>query len=88
MYVKEAVNKAISELQGVISYPLSSVTEISHRNGGEGWQMMMEFIERKSIPDTQDLLGVYEVHIDEVGELTHYERIRVRRRMDLEDSVE
>ena len=88
MFVKEAVNKAISELQDVISYPLSSVTEISHRNEGEGWQILMEFIERKAIPDTQDLLGVYEVHIDEEGDLTHYERIRVRRRMDLEDHVE
>lgn len=88
MYAKEAVNKAISELQGVISYPLSSVTEINHRDEGEGWQVLMEFIERKSIPDSQDLLGVYEVHLDEVGELTHYERIRVRRRMDLEDRLE
>jgi hypothetical protein len=88
MYVKEAINKGVGELQGIIGYPLSGVTEINHRSEGEGWQMLVEFIERKSIPDTQDLLGVYEVFLDEVGELTHYERVRVRRRMDLEARIE
>jgi hypothetical protein len=49
----------------------------------EGWRVTAEVIERKSVPDTSDLLGVYELRLDEAGNLLRYERIRMRRRCDL-----
>jgi hypothetical protein len=40
------------------------------------------------LPDSQDLLGVYEVILDDGGRLTNYERKRVRRRNEVEESME
>jgi len=48
----------------------------------------IDLIERKAIPDTQDLLGTYDIILDEEGNIESYERKRVRRRMDLEESIE
>jgi len=42
-----------------------------------------ELVERKSVPDTSDLLGIYEVRMDEAGNILCYERTRMRRRSDL-----
>jgi hypothetical protein len=53
----------------------------------EGWRVTLELLERAAIPDTMDLLGVYEVLLDPEGGLNSYERIRVRRRCDLEEGV-
>jgi hypothetical protein len=49
----------------------------------EGWRVTAEVIERKSVPDTSDLLGIYELRLDEAGNLLRYERTRMRRRCDL-----
>lgn len=50
----------------------------------EGWVAEVEVVERKSIPDTQDLLGRYELRFDEEGELLGYKRVMLRRRIDRE----
>lgn len=50
----------------------------------EGWVAEVEVVERKSIPDTQDLLGRYELKFDEDGELLGYRRVMLRRRSDRE----
>lgn len=49
----------------------------------EGWRVTAEVIERKSVPDTSDLLGIYELRLDDAGNLLRYERTRMRRRCDL-----
>ena len=48
----------------------------------------VELIERKSIPDTQDIIGTYSVIYGGNGDgMTSYERTRVHRRMDSEEAV-
>lgn len=86
MGLRQVIGVAVHELQEVVGKPLSSVSEVTHTP--DGWHLLIELIERKSIPDTQDMLGVYEVMVDPSGEITHYERIRTRRRMDLEERLE
>jgi hypothetical protein len=44
----------------------------------------VEVLERKSVPDTQDILGRYEMKFDPDGELLGYKRIMLRRRADME----
>ena len=86
MELKEAVDRAKEALQAMMNLELASVTGVSVSNGG--WRVVIEMIERKAIPDTQDILGIYEVHLDDGGNVTGYERTRIRRRMDLEEVVE
>ena len=49
------------------------------------WLVTVELIERKSIPDAQDLMGGYEVTIDEEeGTVLGFERKTLRKRGDTE----
>lgn len=53
-----------------------------------GWIAEVEVLERKSIPDTQDILGRYEMKFDEDGELLGFKRVMVHRRSDREVAEE
>jgi hypothetical protein len=86
MQLIEATVKAKEQLQALLNRDVPNVTSASKVE--DGWQLTLELIERKAIPDSQDLLGMYEVILNEDGDLTSYERIRVRKRMDLEEVVE
>ena len=47
------------------------------------WLVIVELIERKSIPDAQDLMGGYEITIDEEeGNVLGFERKTLRKRGD------
>lgn len=86
MQLSEAIVKAKEQLQSILNLEVSSVIGASKRE--DGWQVMIELIERKAVPDTQDLLGVYEVLVNDKGSMINYERKRLRRRIDLEEAVE
>jgi hypothetical protein len=40
----------------------------------------LEALERRGIPDTMDIVGIYEVHLDNNGGLLSFERKRLRKR--------
>ena len=86
MELRDAIESARDALQGVVNLDLSSVTGAAKTD--QGWQVTIELVERKAIPDAQDLLGVYEILLNEEGRLTSYERIRIRRRIDAEARIE
>ena len=86
MELRDVIDRAREASQGVLNLGLSSITGAAKTD--EGWRVTIEMIERKAIPDTQDLLGVYEMLLNDEGHLTSYERIRMRRRMDAEERVE
>jgi hypothetical protein len=67
----------------VLKLKLSGVSAVTRTDGG--WKAIVELVERAAVPDSMDLLGVYEVHLDDTGEVVGYERIRIRRRCDLEE---
>lgn len=46
------------------------------------WKALVEVLERRAVPDAQDLLGRYELRLDENKELLGYERVVLRRRQD------
>ena len=86
MELRDAIESARETLQSAVNLDLSSVTGAAKTD--QGWQVTIELIERKAIPDAQDLLGVYEILLNEEGRLTSYERIRIRRRIDTEARIE
>lgn len=46
----------------------------------DGWRALVEVVERHAVPDTQDVLGRYELTLAADGSLTGYElRERYRR---------
>jgi hypothetical protein len=42
----------------------------------DGWTVQVEVVEVRRIPDTTDVLALYEVEVDEDGELESYRRLR------------
>ena len=74
--------KAGETAEMLLKKDLDSVVSLNKES--EGWLAEVEVLERKSVPDTQDILGRYELKFDEEGELLGYRRIMLRRRSDME----
>lgn len=48
----------------------------------DGWKVTLEAVTRKAIPDSCDILAVYEVYLDDEGNLGSFSRIKLRKRGD------
>ncbi|MDD2835562.1 MAG: gas vesicle protein [Methanothrix sp.] len=80
--IKDILGIANQAAQTMLNKKLDSV--ISLNKDAEGWVAEIEVLERKSVPDTQDIMGRYEMKFDLDGELLGYKRIMLRRRSDME----
>ena len=75
--IRDHVRQNASNL---IGRPLDGIVEIEHDDGG--WRALTEIIERRSVPDTQDILGRYALDLDDAGRITGYRRLERYRRGD------
>lgn len=57
-------------------------TVISITEDDEKWVVVVEVIERKAVPDTQDILGRYKITLDKYGELQGWRQVLIRRRSE------
>ena len=78
--VRRTIESTASEL---IGRPFDGVTEIEPTEAG--WRGVVEVIERSSIPDTQDILGRYEIDMSDDGVIEGYQRLDRYRRDDTSD---
>ncbi|WP_458204648.1 gas vesicle protein GvpO, halophile-type [Haladaptatus sp. NG-SE-30] len=74
MDVRETIEDVASDLVG---HPLDGIIEITEDD--DGWEVVVEMVERSAIPDTQDILGQYAVALNGSGDVTGY-RLRERYR--------
>lgn len=65
-----AKDAALSATEELLDDPVDGVIRIERHE--DGWRTLVEVIERSSIPDTQDILGRYEIIVDATGELQGY----------------
>ena len=77
MDLGEKARGAIEELLDKKAESVISVTKEENE-----WKVLVEVLERRAVPDSQDLLGRYELRMDENKELLGYERVVLRRRID------
>lgn len=72
--------------KGIIEELLDKKAEsvISVKKEENEWKVLVEVLERRAVPDSQDLLGRYELKLDENKELLGYERVVLRKRTDLD----
>ncbi len=56
------------------------------REGSE-WRLWVEMVELERIPEAQDLIGAYEVRLNEDGDLLNWRRTALRRRDETEWTV-
>ena len=78
MNANQVVEKARKEFIGLGKKPADAVTGLSKTK--EGWAVLLESLERKGIPDTMDMLGLYELRMDDEGHLLGLDRKKLRKR--------
>ena len=86
MELGEIIACTKEQLTALHPLPLSGVIGATQKE--DGWHVTVELVERKGIPDAQDLLGVYEAILDEKGGMLSYQRKKVRRRSDTMEEAE
>jgi hypothetical protein len=63
----------VAELVDLTGYDVEGVTGIERTD--DGWKIQVETVELRRIPDTTDVLAIYEVTVDSRGDLQGYRRI-------------
>ena len=67
--------RAREELADMTGLEPEGVTSLEQAEDGT-WQVTVELLELSRIPETDDMLGSYEVELDEDGEIIGYRRVR------------
>lgn len=80
MDINEITEKAKKELSCLTKLECSSVTGVTKDE--KGWHVGVELIEKKSIPDSMDLLATYEITLSDEGEVIEFVRGKIRKRGD------
>ena len=80
MATKDILEKAKKELVDLTGF--KSPSAVGFKKEGNELIATIEVIEKESIPDGMDVLGTYEVQVDEGGKIIRYERTDLRKRAD------
>jgi hypothetical protein len=70
--IAQAARRALAEITG---REAQSTTSLERSDDG-GWTVTVEVVELSRTPETDDLLGLYQVDLDDDGELLAYRRVR------------
>jgi hypothetical protein len=73
--IAERGKQQLAELTGLAP---GTVSAMSHDE--EGWHVAVDMIELRKVPDSTDVLAVYEALLNDQGELLTYKRMRRYRR--------
>ncbi|MER7707123.1 gas vesicle protein GvpO [Kitasatospora sp. NPDC097605] len=69
-----AAAKAVVCVQEMTGRSAEGITSLSRET--DGWRVGVEVLETRRIPDSTDILAVYQVALDQEGELVSYRRER------------
>ena len=83
MNADKIIEKAQEDFARLSKIPVDGVIGLSKTD--EGWVVSLEALERRAIPDTMDVLGFYEVRLDNEGNLLGFERKKLRKRGETEE---
>lgn len=81
MDITDVILKAREKLNKVTGLELA--TTLKTNKDEKGWHVLVEMIEKHSIPDGMDILATYEAILDDSGNLLEFNRQRMRKRMDI-----
>ncbi|TYL36273.1 gas vesicle protein [Natronococcus pandeyae] len=76
-----AVRRTVESTAGqIVGHEFDGVSEITPLD--DGWRAVVEVVERSAVPDTQDIIGRYEIELNEDGVVQGYRRLDRYRRGD------
>ena len=79
------IDKAKNDISKLTGLAPSSVVKTTKIDGG--WQIAIEMVEKRSIPDGMDVLATYEVKLDDEGNIVEFNRKGMRKRMEAVSEV-
>jgi len=85
MKTDDIIKKVQEEFTRLSKIPVDGITALSRTE--EGWVVTLEALERRAIPDTMDVLGLYEVRVDKEGNLLGFERKKLRKRGETKEEM-
>lgn len=83
--VKEIIEKAKETLLDLTGF--KSPRGIGVKKTEKEWVVRVEITEKSSIPEAMDVLGIYDVHSNDEGDVLSYERKGMRKRGDIETNI-
>ena len=72
---REAIDQVRAELPELIGHPVDSILGVESADG-KGWTVTAQVVELSRIPHSTDVLGTYEITLDDHGELVGARRRR------------
>lgn len=72
MEAARSAAEQLAELTGREPECVVGIESVDH----DGWHVDLEVVESRRIPDSTDVLAIYQVHVDEAGDLLGYRRER------------
>jgi hypothetical protein len=83
MKAYEAGAAAKEELEGLTGLKAETVSSIQRQ--GELWNVTVDMVEMRMTPNTRDVLAIYDVQLDDTGNLLGYHRMGryVRSQVDI-----
>ncbi|AFK19399.1 gas vesicle protein [Haloferax mediterranei ATCC 33500] len=84
--LSDAQVRAREAAKELLEYEFEGIIKIEAANG-DGWRTVVELVERNAVPDTQDIIGRYEITLDATGSVTGYELLERYRRGDMKEEL-
>jgi hypothetical protein len=72
---REAIERVRRELPELLGHPVDAVLGLEP-DDSKGWNVTVQVVELSRIPHSTDVLGTYQVILDQRGELQSYKRRR------------
>jgi hypothetical protein len=78
--IYKVTENALAIAKKYISKTPETIVDVTEKNGE--WRVTVEVLERKAVPDTQDILGRYQIRLTKDGELIGWTQKMIRKRCD------
>jgi len=82
MNLLEVQNKVIPQITELLKKKPEGISSIEKNN--EGWIIVCDVLEKKSVPETYDLLKVFEFIVDKECRIVRFKQLRKIRRGDID----
>lgn len=82
----EAKQIVLDAAEGLLENPLEGIIKVNETTDGN-WRVVLEVVERKAVPDTQDMIGRYEFTVEPAGTLAGYSLVERYHRGDSKDEL-
>ena len=78
------VRELVAEIsETLLGHPFDGITAVERADDG-GWRAVFEVVERSAVPDTQDMIGRYELRLSPSGDVQEYSLQQRFKRSELQ----